>query len=235
MANYITNRVTMEGIKHLPLFDDEGEFDFNKIVPMPEPLRNTEEGSVTLDAILYALTDGLRMAPDALSAADRDILLDVVDKHFTSLSERIVQLGKILSKDDENARKYRAKLEAMGPVFVGNIRKYGHPTWFGWANQNWGTKWNAFDTQVLSEDEIIFYTAWNAPMPVLLALSEMYPDREISLAYCDEDIFGAMGYVTFFNGQENDDPVIPESPEGKALYEELVGFYPSDEDNDAEE
>lgn len=234
MANYVTNRVVMAGIKHLPLFDEEGEFDFNRVVPMPQSLSGIEEGSVTPDAILYALTDGLRLDPDEFSAEDKKIL-DLFDfggvyGHFVSLCNRIACLKESLSKGDEPSRKYREKLAELGPVYVDNLRRYGFPTWYGWSLNKWGTKWNASDTVKVSEDEIIFFTAWDAPTPVLLALSEKYPDSEIELAYCDEDPYGAMGYATFVKGQEIDAPVDPQSSEGKALYEELVGFYPGDEE-----
>ena len=45
MSNYITNTVCMKGIENLPLYDTDGNFDFNKIIPMPKEL-DIKEGSL---------------------------------------------------------------------------------------------------------------------------------------------------------------------------------------------
>jgi hypothetical protein len=52
------------------------------------------------------------------------------------------------------------------------IKKYGHSDWYGWATDNWGTKWdiNEFygvDRQEISDDEstisFAFQSAWAPP------------------------------------------------------------------------
>lgn len=47
MANHVRNIVKMKGIASLPLFSKEGAlvFDFNKLIPMTEPL-NPKAGSM---------------------------------------------------------------------------------------------------------------------------------------------------------------------------------------------
>ena len=48
MPNHIKNIVKMKGVASLPLFTDNNgsqEFDFNKLIPMPESL-NMESGSI---------------------------------------------------------------------------------------------------------------------------------------------------------------------------------------------
>jgi hypothetical protein len=97
-------------------------------------------------------------------------------KQRTDISEEVWKLGR---------QAYR------------NILQYGHPTWYEWRINNWGTKWNAYD--FLETDDVSgvsFLTAWSAPHPVIEALAEMFPDIEIE--HCweeeyedeDEDIFG---------------------------------------------
>ena len=51
MPNITTNTIKMEGICHLPLFDDKGNFDFNKIISMP-PSLDIECGSITDQAMV---------------------------------------------------------------------------------------------------------------------------------------------------------------------------------------
>lgn len=50
---------------------------------------------------------------------------------------------------------------------------------FRWAVDNWGTKWNCYDSKILRDEAIItvitFRTAWSAPNPIVLKLSEQFP------------------------------------------------------------
>jgi len=68
--------------------------------------------------------------------------------------------------------------------------KFGATNWYEWSNKNWGTKWDAYDVEVLREDEcsldIQFTTAWSPPVPLYEKLSEMFPDAEISGFWSDE-------------------------------------------------
>ena len=59
--------------------------------------------------------------------------------------------------------------------------------WYDWRLQNWDTKWDAYDVEVIDEDpdciEIQFDTAWSPPEAICSAMREQYPDLAISWFY----------------------------------------------------
>jgi len=71
--------------------------------------------------------------------------------------------------------------------------------WYGWRNENWGTKWDVVDSEMFDEAEdgfvsYSFDTAWSPPEPVYNALKEKYPEVRISWFY-DEPGMGFSGYL----------------------------------------
>ena len=55
--------------------------------------------------------------------------------------------------------------------------------WYEWRSKNWLTKWNAHDQEMINDHSISFYTAWSPPIPVIEALSEMFPDIVFKISY----------------------------------------------------
>jgi hypothetical protein len=56
------------------------------------------------------------------------------------------------------------------------MNKYGADNWYDWSIMNWGTKWNAIDTEVEQRDGTLIYrfnTAWDAPRRIAEALLRM--------------------------------------------------------------
>ncbi len=54
--------------------------------------------------------------------------------------------------------------------------RYGADNWYDWSINNWGTKWNAIDTEVEQRDGTLIYrfdTAWDAPRNIAEALLRM--------------------------------------------------------------
>ena len=43
--------------------------------------------------------------------------------------------------------------------------------WYGWRNENWGTRSNSYEGQV-KDDGISFNTAWSPPTPVIVELAK---------------------------------------------------------------
>ena len=70
--------------------------------------------------------------------------------------------------------------------------------WYDWRNQNWDTKWDAYDVVVTDDDpestEIEFNTAWSPPEAICSALREQYPDVSVSWFY-DEPGCEIAGYL----------------------------------------
>ena len=70
--------------------------------------------------------------------------------------------------------------------------------WYDWRVQNWGTKWDAYDVEILDDDpeqlEVGFNTAWSPPESICHALREQYPDVSISWFY-DEPGCEIAGYL----------------------------------------
>lgn len=79
------------------------------------------------------------------------------------------------------------------------MKKYGACDWYNWSCQNWGTKWDVdhngnvdFEQQSPTTARFVFDTAWSPPVPVMEALSELFPKLEIHLRYNEEgnDVHG---------------------------------------------
>lgn len=201
MANYVRCVVEMDGIKNLPLFNEDGEFDFNKVVPMPESLK-IESGSRS-------------------------------DRGLKNVTEYVEDRDSGRLDDPEVNQKWKDIIDAdpeewqIGVTAYFNNKRFGYPTWYEWCIDNWGTKWNAMETRIESDDTISFQTAWNAPMPVMRRLSEMYPKTEIAIVYADECDDGNSGLSAFFEGRSAH--TSPKNlKEAQALYDFCWGVKPED-------
>jgi hypothetical protein len=94
-----------------------------------------------------------------------------------------------------------------------NIEKHGYPTWYEFANSNWGTKWEAREPTHQSNEDgsvtIWFDTAWSPPIAIYEKLEEM--GFEVEATYCEQG-FGYAGWyadgednehsISFYDGEE---------------------------------
>lgn len=201
MPNYVRNLVKMEGITDLPLFlevDGKKRFDFNKLIHMPEEL-NVEDGSMTDMCIVYFLTERCSIPIYQLGKKETELVNALVSNMFSS--DWPAEVFRRMSEQmrDASEEKKEAAYEG-GRRYVSNYEKYGCTTWYGWCNRNWGTKWNACDTEILDKDTIMFDTAWSNPEPVMEKLGEMYPNIKIEHWWADEDVGHNTGHRVMLNG-----------------------------------
>lgn len=82
-----------------------------------------------------------------------------------------------------------------------NIRLHGHPTWYEWHIENWGTKWGAYQQKEVEPNILSFQTAWSCPVKILEALAAKFPEVEFVVEYADEDIGSNCGTLTFRGGE----------------------------------
>lgn len=197
MPNHVINKITVTGdaemlrdmLESIRAEDQElGSVDFNKIIPMPDSM-DIESGSNT-DKGLKAYTDFMFIYTLAGTRDD-------------------VDLDRIPKKSEEaflNARPDATPAQwELGKTAYRNQSKYGAPTWYEWSIQNWGTKWNAYNSVECEPHgdtaELCFHTAWSPPQPVLQRLSEQYPELAFSHAWADEDIGFNCGIIEYKNGE----------------------------------
>ncbi|NCB64199.1 MAG: hypothetical protein EOM52_11480 [Clostridia bacterium] len=201
MPNHITNEITFgTDSAALAAFqkmltemraDDGplGSIDFNKLIPMPRSL-NIESGSRTnagLDMYIAFLKESRSVALQGLT--------------FTPKAHEVAvqrHLAKFTAKKDADLEVWELSEQAFQ-----NIQKYGCATWYEWAPQHWGTKWNAYDCCPLGPQShtMRFLTAWNGVPKILEALSKKYPDQRITYRWADEDIGYNVGEMTFEKGK----------------------------------
>lgn len=179
MPNWTSNEVTISGpadvIARVKDFvrSDDLVFDFDKIVPMPKDLC-MESGSVEMYAINAAKTrKGSKARAKAIAAGHLPTRISLYK------GRRDVPINT------------EEELVAVGRSYLSNKKKYGCYDWYDWCCDNWGTKWNACDCVLTnnSRQDIAyeFQTAWSDPEPVILRLSELFPDAMITLSSAYED------------------------------------------------
>lgn len=203
MPNWVRNKLAINSQDSndiiAALVDDEGQLDFEKIVPMPETLKITS-GSITDECIsLYMFS-----IKGTKKYATYEKLLDKYKKsvkQFTS-EEFEKEVNKYVGDNVFfNERKLNTKEDVLkfGKQVIDNLQKYGFPDWYSWSIFNWGTKWNAKDT-IIEDNAIKFETAWDPPIKYVQALSKKYPESEIVLDFAEEQIGFRTGQVTFREG-----------------------------------
>ena len=71
--------------------------------------------------------------------------------------------------------------------------------WYDWRLQNWDTKWDCYDVEVVDPDpenlEIEFNTAWSPPEAICHALREKYEDTVAISWFYDEPGCEIAGYL----------------------------------------
>lgn len=97
--------------------------------------------------------------------------------------------------------------------------------WYEWSYANWGTKWNAYasDLARFTEGVVTFETAWNHPTPVVRALSMRFPEAPIHVQWADEDMGYNVGRYTILAGEADELPLVQGSAEALALAESIWG------------
>ena len=166
MANNIINRVKFitRGEEILKKMMTENNFDFEKIIPTPKTLLVTS-GSIVNFTITYAYNKKSEEEKAKIKETIKNYLefknLEKKEKCYLEYLEKELNLKEGINTP---LKDFGIKsLEDLGNFYINNIIKYGFPTWYEWRIANWGTKWNAFGTEILSNDEIKFQTTWNCP------------------------------------------------------------------------
>jgi len=190
--------------------------DFNKLIPMPEEL-NITSGSLgeTAQGLLFGEGGSMFLG------------IDELQKRFTNMS----------NEDQKESIEFGIK-------YHNNTIKYGYPTWYAWANKNWGTKWNAYSCEKISDDIFEFDTAWCSVIKIIRLLSQKAPDIEIKYEWASEDTGSNCGTLTVKNDIISEQ-FTPESqskeayelafslrPDHKEYYALVDGNYVSNEEDE---
>ncbi len=188
MPNHIKNKVELFGKRgeidklksHMigyPWGDEIKEenkslFDFNKIISMPSTL-HVESSS-----------------------------FGEYGQHILFGESDISWLG-----DDEIKRRYnnlefknRLECDWLGKMYQRNQMLFGHPTWYGWACENWRTKWNAYSIDGWNNNTITFETAWSCVVHLIVELSRKHPSINIKYSWASEDTGYNCGDAKIQNG-----------------------------------
>ena len=270
MPNWVKGVLTIEGenseeimkkLVHKDDFDDY-IFDFNKIIKRPEEL-NIIKGSITDDCFYLYLAslsreDAKKVIEKYTKATRYPQFLK--DRQFFKTNEeldKIVEHGlkNYVESDKHDPTspifKTREDMVAYGKRVIDNIEKYGFMDWYDWSCNNWGTKWNACETEYNEENpsQVSFQTAWSDVRMLIYELSKQYPKNLFIYNYAMEETGVYTGVISFTNGKVYDeaeyDDLSKEAYEqafmvwGEHLkqyyrYDEKAGTYKYVEDSDAE-
>lgn len=180
MPNHCSNTLTAENIGNWDIFTTTREagrtykeLDFNKFAPMPARIRRL--------AGLY--TNRIRPGMSNVKVQA------FIDESFKN-SQDFFKNGYAIYAREKNPVK-TAKADARAWAKDPQLSD----AWYPWSIANWGTKWNAYDTDIHAEDCLTFTTAWSPPEEAILALSKKYPDTEITLEFSEPGYDFAGTYV----------------------------------------
>lgn len=184
MPNHVRNRLVIKAaesqIKEVTEFlkgepNEDGSpcyIDFNKILPMPDALQIESSSKGEMGEAILSKKGCFGLT-------------------YPELQKRF----------DEMTPEEQDECLKIGRQYRSNRKKYGHTTWYDWANANWGTKWNAYNQKRTAENEIWFDTAWSCVAGLIGKLSEKFPDVTFLYTWADEDTGQNCGQIFARNGQ----------------------------------
>lgn len=109
---------------------------------------------------------------------------DIDFNNFIKMPEELKNTEQVSYADPDQKKKQEA-------IYSANREKYGFGSWYDWAIESWGTKWNAGDIelQIIEDGNTAFYTfqtAWDAPLPVIEEMSKRFPNLKFIFSAWEE-------------------------------------------------
>lgn len=221
MPNHVKNEITASPDILDFMRSEESEFDFNRIIPMPEVLK-CEPSCNVIDWAKIAtgkikLDDLNKPTPDPLEAFKRN--------DFGAATERLAQSNLVrLLLDGPFPKDFSEKDWNDFISCQTAIRTCGGlPSWYEWSIKHWGTKWNAYDVSRKNPRLVTFQTAWSMPKGVILAMEKKFmPCEPIRIRWADEDFGHNVGSITITSDGVYDGPLEGGSIEAETLALELL-------------
>ena len=128
--------------------------------------------------------------------------------------------------------KERENVVRLKECATDNPNKILFPSWYTWRVDNWGTKWDCYDVEDWSDNEIRYFTAWSPASNFFLHVSMQYPDLTFHHAFADEG-GGYVGEQTIKEGKVDEEHWPDwDSEAGIALRDTLGVYYPEDENEE---
>ncbi|MBI1625205.1 DUF1281 family ferredoxin-like fold protein [Comamonas suwonensis] len=215
MPNWVTNKVLASQAVIEAATNQQGRFDFSKAMPSP--------------CIVGSDWNGISMSAETMAET---VVGRALSDHplLRALEAQSREAADIKQLDDESFEQFIGMLR--------NHRACGYLHDMDFARKEWGTKWNACEGVVDSQNGTAqFDTAWACPKPIFVALSKQFPQEVITITYADEDIGSNCGMFKLKNGEviEADEaqPWREMSEEQKAKWTafayEVKGWKPEEE------
>jgi hypothetical protein len=164
-------------------------FNFERIKPMPDIVRNTQSGSQADDGMLALGFKKPNRYPE-ISA-----MFGPKWEHPRYKSWGVSNAAELKAYLEKNSPQSLAE----GQRCIDAYKATGYHDWYEWSIGNWGTKWNSYDfvevrhlvkeflgEPVDAEYEFLFDTAWSFPSPIFVALYERFPDLRFECWAIDE-------------------------------------------------
>lgn len=191
MANYVFNYLYMNEGTMKKYFNEEGELDFNKVIPKPEIFSHikfqlySQKSRKTETEFMNFITD----REEVLKKENiNDLIMLFLDKHGEKFEGK--NFEEIVKNNPENET-----LMGLLPVYCETL--YGKTNAAYWCAENWGTKWNACD-QYKCEDYIEFTTAWSMPDKIIEKIIEENPNEPLKIIFNDEALGENCGIWQYF-------------------------------------
>ena len=112
-------------------------------------------------------------------------------------SQQIDMIYNIMNTEDTPLCQTLIPMDEKLLEISGISDNYEVQGWYEWRLENWGTKWDVYETQCTRINantlQLYFYTAWSPPIPVFDKLVDM--GFEINARYLDEG-WGYIGEYT---------------------------------------
>lgn len=219
MPNHITNELTAP--KHVidSLKSEVSELDFNTVVPMPEIMQSEPHMGITQWAQIAMGIINLKtlqqFTPDPVAAFERGDYGAAAKRLEQSNAIRAMTEGPFPINWDE--KDFEMLIQSMRV-----LKEYGQASWYEWSITNWGTKWNAYEVQRISDTIIKFETAWSMPAKWLEKLAGKFPNETISIRWADEDFGNNVGAMSITDEKFTGGPIESGSVEAHKIAMDLI-------------
>lgn len=247
MPNHVTNRVVVTGpsaaiaafraaflVEDVESDEDGKEhpftrFDFNRIIPRPTILEQTESGSSVSAGLLVLGRPEIMDDGFGIPSLDAEIARYLSFPWVKDAGVTDYEGLKTLLTERDPACIAKAE------IAIRAHEECGHASWYSWSIANWGTKWNAYSFEVIDECEdrfeFRFDTAWSPPEPVFAALADRPECEDLRIDIQGFDEGWLFAYRAEISCGTYDIESISPTPE---LYAEIYGEPCVDEDDQGE-